>query len=317
MDAGDADVRSFFPKPFGSAILISADFELAWAWHHAKRARNQMKEAKKLAMRARANIPRILDLCGKYDIPITWAIVGHLFLNGCSKNGRLAHSNLKRIPYHENEYWEFNTGDWFDDDPCTDWKSSLEWYAPDLVNRILDAKAGHEIACHTFSHIDCRDSICLPEVLIAEINECKSCADKYGIKLQSFVHPGHTIGNLSTLKKLGFTSFRTDYRNALSLPCRHESGLWEFRTTAEIYHRDEWAVNYHIYRYNKIVDRGVQNKRVIYFRFHPSFAEIVVDKILEPIFAYISQLRERGKLLVTGTKEYVAYLNSVHQSKVS
>ena len=202
------------------------------------------------------NIPKILDLCDKYNIPITWATVGHLFLEKCKRENGLPHSNIKRLPYFENKYWKFDNGDWFQNDPCSNWKDAPEWYAPDLIKDILSRKVNHEIGCHTFSHIDCRDEVCSSEVFESEMLACIKLAKKYGIELKSFVHPGHTIGNLDSLVKLGFTSFRTDYRNLLGYPKKHKNGLWEFEQTAEFVYRPEWSIKYHIYRYKKIIDRS-------------------------------------------------------------
>jgi peptidoglycan/xylan/chitin deacetylase (PgdA/CDA1 family) len=305
----NVDPSSYIPKPYKAVIILSADFELAWAWRYAKAFQNPKEETIERAKIARNNMPKILELCDKYNIPITWATVGHLFLENCSKNGHVAHSQLMRLPYHENQYWRYDKGDWFDDDPCTSWHSSPEWYAPDLIKMILNSKIQHEIACHTFSHIDCRDEVCSPKTFMKEIKECQKCAQKYGIKLESFVHPGHTIGNLGILKKLGFTSFRTDYVNILGFPKKHVNGLWEFQSTAEFYYRKGWSINYHIKRYKKIIDRGIEHNRVVYLRFHPSTDEIFTTHIMEPIFSYISQLHKDQQMTVLKTAEYVDYLN--------
>ena len=222
---------------------------------------------------------------------------------------------MKRVPYHENRYWKYDAGEWYDDDPCSDWHADPEWYAPDLIRSIMDHHVDHKIACHTFSHIDCRDSVCSPSVLEDEITECRKHAQPYGIEMVSFIHPGHTIGNIATLKRLGFTSFRSDYHNVLGFPIRHPVGLWELRTSAELHYRRGWSTNYHIYRFCSIVDRGVKHRRLIYFWFHPSFSEVVVDRILEPIFAHIAALRDNSKLWVVNTKNYVNYLNSLYQDE--
>jgi peptidoglycan/xylan/chitin deacetylase (PgdA/CDA1 family) len=305
-----ADDESLIPQPYEAVLLLCADFELAWAWRYAKGLQKPKEEAIKLARLARGNIPRILKLCDTYNIPITWATVGHLFLEKCKKNDGVPHSQLKRPAYHENQYWKFDTGEWYDDDPCTDWKTSPEWYAPDLIKAIINSDVDHEIACHTFSHIDCRDAVCTADTLDGEITECQKHGQVYGVKMKSFVHPGHTIGNLDTLMRLGFTSYRTDYYSTLGLPVRHRTGLWELQTSAEIYYRNEWSTDYHIYRFCTIIDRGVKHRRIVYFRFHPSFNEIVAERILEALFSYIAELRDKGKLLVTNTKEYVNYLNN-------
>jgi peptidoglycan/xylan/chitin deacetylase (PgdA/CDA1 family) len=307
------DEKWFVPQPYRAVLILCADFELAWAWRFAKGIPQTKHEALRLARIARRNIPRIIDACEIYDIPITWATVGHLLLSKCDGKEGCPHGHLKRIPYHVNRYWEFCTGEWYDDDPCATWRTAPEWYAPDLIKNIINSNVNHEIACHTFSHIDCSDSVCTPDILEGEINECTKHAQKYGIEMKSFVHPGHTIGNLQTLKTLGFTSYRTDRQNVLGLPIRHNSGLWELRTSAEIYYREEWSYDYHVYRLRSIIDRGIKHKRIIYFRFHPSFREIVVPRIMKPMLSYIAKLRERGTLLVTNTREYVDYLNSFNR----
>ncbi len=304
------DVKKYIPRPYRAVLLISADFELAWGWRYAKTFQHPKQEAIRRARVARKNIPKILELCDSHNIPITWATVGHLFLEKCSKNGNLAHAHLERPPYHENRYWRYNEGDWLDDDPCANWKTSPEWYAPDLIKMILSAKIKHEIACHTFSHIDCRDRVCSSDILKSEINECKNLARKWGVELKSFVHPGHTIGNLNALAKLGFSSFRTDYRNTLSYPIKHNNGLWEFQSTAEFYYRKEWSIDYHINRYIQITERAIEHNRVAYCWFHPSMDTLFLMTVFPRLFSYFDNLVRKNILFTTTTEEYVTFLNS-------
>jgi len=302
----NVDVSRYIPEPYKAVLIISADFELAWAWRYAKALENPKQEALNHARIARRNLPIILQLCDKYNIPITWATVGHLFLEKCSKDGNVAHRYVKRLFYHQNQYWRFDKGDWFDDDPCTDWKTSPEWYAPDLIKMILNSDAKHEIGCHTFSHIDCSNDICFPLILISEIEECQKCAQKYGIKLESFVHPGQAIGNLNTLKGLGFNSFRTDDENVLGYPEKHTNGLWEIKSTMELTFRKEWSVNYHIYRYKSVIERALKHNRVCCYWFHPSIDYIFVEKVIPALFEFINS--KRKELLVTTTKDYANQL---------
>lgn len=299
--------RKFIPEHYKAVIIISADFELAWASRYTKNSVNPYQNAIENARCARENIPIILDLCDKYNIPITWATVGHLFLEECKRENGVPHPNIKRLPHFENEYWKFDRGDWFDNDPCTDWKTSPEWYAPDLIKDIINRKTKHEIACHTFSHIDCRDGVCSSEVFKDEITECQKNAQKYGIKLESFVHPGHTIGNLDTLAKSGFTSFRTDYMNTLGYPIKHRNGLWEFQSTAGFNYREDWSIKYHIWRYKKIINRAVKYNRICYFWFHPWMYSGFVSYVLPDIFGYINS--NSNKILLITAGDYVDWLN--------
>ncbi len=299
--------RSFIPVPFRAVVTITADFELAWAWRYVQNHSDSVEFAIKKAMQERANTPHILSLCEEFNILITWATVGHLFLHSCERGSGVPHSELPRLDKFENEFWKFSGRDWFENDPCSNYMSSPEWYAPDLIKKILNSNIKHEIGCHTFSHIDCRDEVCPQEVFVAEINECKKEAAKFGINLKSFVHPGHTIGNLDKLAELGFTSFQSDPGNILGYPVKHDIGLWELKRTAEFVYRKEWSIDYHIYRYTKIIDRAIKYNAVCNFWFHPSFDKEFLLYVLPSIFEYINEVRDNVFISTVGN--YVDWLN--------
>lgn len=301
------DYMKFIPQPYKAVLTITADFELAWASRYSKESDNALAYALSLAKRERENIPKILSLCEKYNIPITWATVGHLFLNECKRiNGRV-HPEIPKVNKYKGKYWDFSGEDWFEYDPCIDYKEAPEWYAPDLISLILTSKVKHEIGCHTFSHIDCRDEVCPSDLFEAEINECKKLATKLGLELQSFVHPGHTIGNLEKLAELGFTSFQTDPGNVLGYPVWHSNGLWELKRTYEFVWREGWSAEYHIYRYKKIIQRAIKNNTVCNFWFHPSFDLNFLEKVLPEIFSYLNNLS--GEILITTIGQYINWLN--------
>ena len=298
----------YIPDGFRSVCLISADFEMAWASRYTKSTKTPLQKAINDGIQTRKNVPVILELCDKYDIPITWATVGHLFLEKCGPFDGLKHPDLPRLGHFQNQFWKFYTGDWFDYDPCTDYIQDPAWYAPDLIQDILSRKTKHEIGCHTFSHVDCRDSIDDGKVFEAEIKECQRIAQEWNLVLKSFVHPGHTIGHLDMLKKLGFTSFRTDYGDVLGYPVRHQSGLWEFRNSAGLDWREGWSAKYHIYRYKKIIDRAIKHRRLCVLWFHPSFPRRFVDEVLSVIIAYLDE--QRSDILCCTHTEYSDYLDN-------
>ncbi len=300
--------RNFIPEPFKAVVLISADFELSWAWQFAKHTKYPLEKALKNARQERENVPVFLGLCEQYNIPITWATVGHLFLESCKRSNGLAHPELLRLNNLENEFWLFGGKDWFENDPCTDFLTSPEWYCPDLIQLILKSKVKHEIGSHTFSHIDCRDIVCSVNVFDSEITACKIEAEKLGIQLKTFVHPAHTIGNIERLSYHGFTSFRTDYKNALGYPFRHPSGIWEIKNTAALYYRKEWTLKYHIYRYKKIIDRAIRSNTVCCFWFHPSVEAFFIDEVFKELFDYLN--RNRSDVWISTTADYIDWLNS-------
>lgn len=96
------------PQPYRAALVISADFELAWGWQHVRTTGAARALALAKAAQARRNLPvlfDLFDLFDRYDVPVTWATVGHLFLESCNGNGA-AHPEVRRLPYFENEYWQ-------------------------------------------------------------------------------------------------------------------------------------------------------------------------------------------------------------------
>ncbi len=79
----------------------------------------------------------MLELCEEYDIPATWAVVGHLMLESC--DGR-----------HEEHpapdgWFDRERGEWTD-------REDLR-FAPDLVDALLASPVDHEFASHSFSHV--------------------------------------------------------------------------------------------------------------------------------------------------------------------
>jgi peptidoglycan/xylan/chitin deacetylase (PgdA/CDA1 family) len=302
-----ANFREFIPEPFSAVVLISSDFELAWAWRYSKSFNDSYQAAIEMAQKERANVPRILTLCEQYNIPITWATVGHLFLESCEKRNGICHPEMYRLDHFENQYWKFAGKDWFEHDPGTDLQRNPEWYCPDLIKLIQESKVEHEIACHTFSHIDCRDGVCSPQLMRAELKKCKKLAKDFGVDLTSFVHPGHTIGNLDVLKEEGFTNFRTDYRNVLGYPIKHSNGLWELQQTAEFNLRLGWSPEYHVKRYKMLVERSIKSNTVCVLWFHPSFDEVFLNQIWPDFFTYLDSVRD--KVWITTHEEYVKFLN--------
>ena len=91
------DSGKFIPGGYKSVLILYADFELAWAWRFSKSDNNPVQKSEKLAAVERKNIPKILDGCEEFGIPVTWATVGHLFLNSCSRKGGRVHGDIKRL----------------------------------------------------------------------------------------------------------------------------------------------------------------------------------------------------------------------------
>jgi peptidoglycan/xylan/chitin deacetylase (PgdA/CDA1 family) len=97
----------------------------------------------------------LLALLDRYEIPATWAIVGHLMLEGCSRHDGAVHADVMPRP----DYSWFPK-DWYVHDPCTSAIQSPGWYAPDILEWIRATRVRHEIASHSFAHIYYGDPEC-------------------------------------------------------------------------------------------------------------------------------------------------------------
>lgn len=276
-------------------IIISADFELAWAWRYSKRKVNPIEMAK----RERENVPLILNKLNELEIPITWATVGHLFLDKCEcKNGK-AHFDMPRPNYFENEHWKFDSGDWFDIDPCADYKRNPEFYAPDLIEMILKSKVNHEIACHSFSHIDYSDTVSSDEVVESDLKACEEAAKKFGLKLKSFVFPGNFHGHFNLLEKYGYEVIRyksNEYKEIGYPEPISEKMIAIHDSLAFDLAEDGWDYNYLLWKLKKYVQKAIEKKAIVHFWFHPSVSIEEINTLIFPTLSFISEQREKGKI---------------------
>ncbi len=276
-------------------LCISLDFELAWAWRYVYMQKVDMQ---KLCRQERENIPKILKKFDELNIPATWAIVGHLFLERCSKTNGIPHSDMPRPDYFRNDYWEFKKGDWYDQDPCSDFKSAPDWYAPDLIEKILNAKVHHEIACHSFSHIGFNEKYCPNKLAEAEINKCNEVMGKFGIKPVSMVFPGDEAGHFEILKRYDYKCVRYFplQKVEISKPIRLKEGLWAILSSSNIIPDDNWDSNYILWRLKKYIQKSIEKKALCHFWFHPSISQERVKEVLFPVLEYCAERREEGNL---------------------
>ena len=287
-----------FPGGRRGCLVLVADFELAWAWRFAIDGAAAWRE---IAALERENVPDLLAILEERRIPITWATVGHLMLDGCSRDpesGRL-HDTMPRPPHFSNRVWRFETGDWFDSDPGSDTAHEPLWYAPDLVRAIRGSPAGHEIACHTFSHIDMSDSRCPDEVAEADVAECVRLARERGINLDSFVFPAGTYGHQAVLARWGFVTYRQRGPFDLSFPHLDQSGLVVLPSSSGL--GDEgygWSADYWLRRLRKYLLKAIDSGTVCVFWFHPSIDRWFLETVLRPLLDSAAKLASEGDLWI-------------------
>lgn len=187
--------------------MLWIDVELAWG--RAYRKKINLQKLRKVALNVREVLDQIFVLLENYKIPVTWAILGHLLLNHCSKNdpNGLPHPDMPRPNY----VWLKD--DWYRHDPCTDVEDDPAWYGKDIVDKIVghtkDVETTSDLGCHSFSHQMFGDPGCGEELARAEVEKCiELMREKYGIVPEVFAFPRDHVGHVNTLHDLGFTVFR-------------------------------------------------------------------------------------------------------------
>jgi peptidoglycan/xylan/chitin deacetylase (PgdA/CDA1 family) len=287
-----------FKNAARAAVCISADFEMSWAFrHHAQEV------AREKGRRERENVPYLLQIFEDYAFPITWATIGHLFLESCTKvSGGLAHSDMPR-PAH-NQLW---AGDWYVHDPCTDYKKDPLWYAPDLIQRILESPVSHEIGTHSFSHIDFLPVCSDPILVRREIEESALAMQHFGIRPRSLVYPFNHMGHayLDLLSELSITTVRhRDQHVRLSYPERTPSGVYKFYESMNL--RTPKHYDY-LDKVKIFLAKAAERHSVFHLWFHPSDPLPLFESEFLRIIQYIDSQRQEGRVWVATMAEIAAY----------
>ena len=303
------DPQQHAPDGLGKgSVTFSLDFELAWAWRYSK---SSARDCVALGLRERAQVPGILAEFDRHHMGATWAAVGHLFLGSCSRgaDGR-AHPEIPPIAPFETRWWRFDGPDWFAQDPCTDLSRDPAWYGPDLIAQIKASPAGHEIACHSFSHLGLGAN-CPHETALAELRACRVLMEAAGVEIGSFIHPGNDFGNYAALKEAGFSNFRVFpwERGDISLPVLRPDGLWIVPSAACLENGKETnprRLRVHRRRLELLIDAAAATGLNAHLWLHPSIPSAQVKYIFSPILDYCQNLRDEGKLDILTMRELVA-----------
>jgi hypothetical protein len=290
------------------ACVVSIDTELAWGGAHRRDgdpapAYDGEREA----------VAGILDVLAHHQVPATWAIVGHLFLDRCDRSGGRPHPEVVRPDF------AWLDGDWFDVDPCSDRAEAPDYYAPDVVDAIRACPVPQEIGCHSFAHVMAGDPGCSREAFLSDLVACRAAAGDQ--PLRSFVYPRNSVGHVDALPAVGFTAYRGHPpaplagRPVLRLldrvrplagsavrPARHPSGVWDVPQTfllAPATRRRWLPVDLWVRRPKARLRQAARERSLFHLWFHPY--NVTADPpralaALDAICAEAARLREAGRL---------------------
>jgi peptidoglycan/xylan/chitin deacetylase (PgdA/CDA1 family) len=167
-------------------VVVSLDAELGWGFHDHDDPPTDRVES------ARPAWFRLVDLFERSNVPATWAIVGHLFLDWC-----------------DGTHTDHPAGSaWFGRDPGGDSRSKPDRFGRDLITSLRDSDVDHEIGTHTFSHVEFGKAETTREVADAELRQAKAVAAEDGLELQSMVFPRNNVGHLDVLADHGVLAYR-------------------------------------------------------------------------------------------------------------
>lgn len=313
-------------------MVLSLDLELSWG--RFDKIPVEVLGAESLA--ERQQIKRFLALLDQYEIPATWAVVGHLMLDGCVRDDA-GHAHTETLPHARYSWYP---RDWYSCDPCTNVSVAPGWYGPDILEWIRAARVHHEIGSHSFAHIIFGDPECSVSMAEADIEAAVEAAACKGITLNSFVFPRNRVGHLETLRRLGLSAYRGEgapvvgkgyglvlkpvnfLRQVLALPMepvRPEEvlpGLWNIpgnhffmprKGIRKILPRAGQAL-----RAKRSIDEVVRTGQLYHMWFHPFDLLTDSDAMfsgLETVFAHARQLREKGLLDVLTMEDYARCLD--------
>jgi len=301
----EEELKPVFQK---GIFTLSLDFELIWGTLDILGPDGFKKACE---IERSEVIERLLNLLTEFEVPATWCIVGHLFLDRC--NGKHPEIAIDQ--------------EWFKFDPGTDVHRDPIFYGRDLIEKIRACEVRQEIGSHSFSHIIFGD--CARETAASELAASRSVAHDAGIDLRSFVFPRNVVGHVDLLREFGFRCFRGPEpvwyeRNGWSqgvrriahltnvllaktppvvVPIDEGGGLWNIPGSM-IYFPSHGARRYipverRVRRAVRGLDSAAREKQVFHLWFHPTNLVDEMESMfkgLREIFSHALTLRNSGKL---------------------
>jgi peptidoglycan/xylan/chitin deacetylase (PgdA/CDA1 family) len=292
-------------------MLISIDTEMAWGIVHRGSPNTYDWPEERSVLSA------LLDVFDRFEVPATWAIVGHLFLDDCELVDGRAHPEIIRPDY------AWRDEDWFVEDPCEAATPTSKWYAPDLVDEICGRPTPHEVASHGFSHVMIGAEGCSAEAFDSELRAAAEAARSFDIRLRSFVYPRNSVGHQDVLRRHGFVAYRgarpdpfaalpgvvgrlaraaDQIRPTARSVVRpvDENGLWNFPATAlyGIDHQRGEARLWH-HQLHRRLEHAARHRGLFHLWFHPHNLQRDPERALhrlEGICEHAARLRRAGRL---------------------
>ncbi|MAT41896.1 MAG: hypothetical protein CL609_06110 [Anaerolineaceae bacterium] len=287
--------------------------------------------------REREAIRRLLDLCVKYQIKATWAVVGHLFYDQCEN------CDICPILDWQNKYSTF--------DEVYQTNHPL-WYGADVIDLLIKFKDTQEIGFHGYVHTIFNENQMSESEASIEIKEWLRVANRKGIQPSSIVFPRDRAGYHELFQKAGFLCFRSDpfesiwirnkyfgrylkvidYLIGLSKIYVYEPKYKNVRGLIEL------SASQHLFNFNrglelkldqlnlphwrnqrifKGIHRIAKEKKVMHLWAHPWEFRTDQDFIkIEKILQLVNEYQNKGQIISSGMTDFATNLSLNHEKKV-
>lgn len=165
-------------------FVLSLDAELAWGFHDVRLPAERLERTRRVWQ-------DLLDRFEAYEIPATWAVVGHLLLDSCE------------VPHYDHPAGLR---------PCEVDAHGLPaenaWFGTDLVAAVDEASVDHEIAGHGFTHVHFGHEQMSRAFARNELTETKYAAEHVGCDVETFVFPVNEVAYRKLLLDCGYDCYR-------------------------------------------------------------------------------------------------------------
>ena len=295
-----------YPEGKRGALILNADFELAWAWMWAKGFPAPHTDAGQWglakAKQDRLNVPKMLELLDQYGVPCTWATVGALFHTADSFSK--AAENMPWPSPFESKYWHFDGQHWLERYKKYVLGNEELWHAPDLIKAIQATKTKHEIGSHTFTHIDSSDRFS-DDVFRADIEACKAAAASFGVDLKSYVFPANEEGHKQELARQGFSGYRCERGYEVDIPAQDENGLLKLSHGIFFECPSTWKPKFFARIVTEAIDTAILRRLPLSLWFHPSCDPINLTEVWPRVLEHAQKRSDAGQLWL-GTMDGLA-----------
>jgi len=190
-------------------IVFSVDLELSWGLARAEHA-----ASRRLMSRLGGSgevLAEFLGLLDRLGLPVTWAIVAATLTDprdsvrlaileqalerGAEVCGSGEEGVCIRDAFHHRDAGSDQMGS--------------GWLNPALASQISEAATGHELACHSFCHLDFSRPTVTRQAASTELDLCLEAFSAAGHRRPvSFVFPWNRVAHLDLLAEKGFLAYR-------------------------------------------------------------------------------------------------------------